>query len=88
MPYSLVVDPDCEEEIARLTRKNSTLKEALEKKTRQILANPHAFKPLKKPLQGRYRVHVLSCFVLIYEILEEDKAVLLLQFSHHDEAYR
>jgi mRNA-degrading endonuclease RelE of RelBE toxin-antitoxin system len=32
-------------------------------------------------------VHILNCFVLIYEVLEKGKTVRLLRFSHHDDAY-
>jgi mRNA-degrading endonuclease RelE of RelBE toxin-antitoxin system len=85
--YELEFSPSCRESISKKCRKDKALEEALWKKISQILENPRAFKPLRAPLEGRWRVHVGS-FVLIYKIAEEKKTVWLLKFSHHDEAYR
>jgi YafQ family addiction module toxin component len=87
MPYSLELSVDCRKEIRKLCKKNKTLETALKKKIELILEKPHHFKPLRKPLQNKRKVHVLNCFVLIYEIVEESKIVRLLRFSHHDDAY-
>ncbi|MFH0884300.1 MAG: type II toxin-antitoxin system RelE/ParE family toxin [Candidatus Micrarchaeota archaeon] len=87
MVYSLELSVDCKKEIAKLCRKNPVLEEALRKKIIQILEMPNHFKPLRKPLQNKRRVHVMNCFVLIYEVIEETKTVRLLCFSHHDDAY-
>jgi mRNA-degrading endonuclease RelE of RelBE toxin-antitoxin system len=53
----------------------------------QILEDPYRFKPLRAPLQNQRSVHVMGCFVLVYEIVETGKTVRLLRFRHHDEAY-
>ena len=87
MPYSLEVLPSCKKEIDSLCGKNNVLREALHKKIKQVLENPRHFKPLRKPLQNRRRVHVLKSFVLIYELNEKEKIVTLAGFSHHDDAY-
>ena len=87
MPYELLISDVCEESIYKLCRKNSTLNDALSKKIKQILEDPYRFKPLKKPLNNRRRVHIMKSFVLSYDIIEETKMVRLLKFSHHDDAY-
>lgn len=87
MPYALEYCPECKKEVKKLCRNNGPLREALEKKVGQILSAPYHFKPLKKPLHNQRRVHILNCFVLTYEILEGQKSVRLLKFSHHDKAY-
>ncbi len=87
MAYNLEVGEDCRREIQKACRKNKTLEGALRKKISQILGAPHHFKPLKAPLQNKRRVHIMNCFVLIYEVVEETKSVRLLRFSHHDDAY-
>jgi mRNA-degrading endonuclease RelE of RelBE toxin-antitoxin system len=87
MIYSLEYSLECKKEVKRLCKNNRPLREALEKKVVQVLEAPYHFKPLKKPLQNQRRVHILNCFVLAYEILEKQKAVRLLKFSHHDKAY-
>jgi YafQ family addiction module toxin component len=87
MPYNLELSEACRSEIQKLCHRNTTLEVALKKKISQILEMPYHFKPLRKPLQNKRRVHVLNRFVLIYEIVEETKSVRLLKFSHHDDAY-
>ncbi|NYZ61065.1 type II toxin-antitoxin system RelE/ParE family toxin [Candidatus Micrarchaeota archaeon] len=86
MAYELDISDVCEEAIRKHGKKNAELKTALEKKIRQILENPHHFKPLRNPLQNKRRVQ-LGSFVLIYEIEEQTRTVKLLKFSHHDDAY-
>lgn len=87
MQYSLEVSQSCKKEIKKLCKKNKNLETALRKKLNQILETPYHFKPLKKPLQNCRRVHVLNCFVLIYEVIPERQSVKLLKFCHHDNAY-
>jgi YafQ family addiction module toxin component len=87
MAYLLEFSEDCRDDVKKLCKKNTILETALRKKITQILEVPYHFKPLCKPLHNKRRVHVLGCFVLIYEIIEENKTVRLLRFSHHDDAY-
>ena len=85
--YNLEYAESCKDYLKKATRKNTELRKALERQIAKILANPKQGKPLRAPLEGKWRVHVLSSFVLTYEILEETKTVLLKSFKHHDEAY-
>lgn len=66
-------------------------KENLKKKINQIAEilefNPNHFKPLKKPMQGYYRVHVNNSFVLIFTIDHKSKTVDFIRYAPHDEAY-
>lgn len=87
LPYALVVHRACAEEIRKRARKNPVMQEALDKKIAQVLENPGRFKPLCAPLQNKKRVHIAGSFVLIYEIDEPNKTVVLLAFRHHDDAY-
>ncbi|MEI6154249.1 MAG: type II toxin-antitoxin system RelE/ParE family toxin [Deltaproteobacteria bacterium] len=72
------------------------IKEGLDKKFKKLrkkdpellLTNLLHFKPLKKPLQNKRRVHIGGSFVLIYEIDEKGKMVTLLEFDHHDNIYK
>jgi len=54
---------------------------------KEILKDPYRFKPLKKPMQNKRRVHVGGPFVLLYEVNEENKFVTLVDFDHHDKIY-
>jgi len=87
MEYSIGLVPSCKKAINKLCTKNTKLKATLKKKIMRIQANPYHFKPLRKPMQNMRRAHILNCFVLTYEIVEEQKVVRLLKFSHHDDAY-
>jgi len=60
----------------------------IDKKVQKILDNPYRFKPLRKPLQNKRRVHVGGSFVLIYEINKDEKIVTLLDLDHHDNIYK
>lgn len=84
--HSVEAEASCDEAIRKKCRKNKPLQDALASKITQMRTNPYMFKPLRAPLEGKRRVHV-GPFVLVYKIFEERKAVRLLDFSHHDEAY-
>ncbi len=84
--YELEIEGSCEASVRKKCKKDVVLQEALSKKIKQILANPHVFKPLRAPLANTRGVHVGS-FVLIYDVDERRKVVRLLKFAHHDEAY-
>ena len=53
-----------------------------------ILAEPHRYKPLRKPLQNKRRVHIGGSYVLVYEVNEGKKVVTLMDFDHHDNIYK
>ena len=59
----------------------------LDRKVQDILVDPYRFKPLRKPMENKRRVHVGGSFVLVYEVDEKEKLVTLLDFDHHDNVY-
>ena len=85
--YNLEVEEEVFKAFKKLAKKDRKHLEALNKKIEQILNDPFQFKPLKHPLEGLRRVHVGS-FVLIYEVLENQKTVRVLKYKHHDQAYQ
>lgn len=87
LTYALLISDDCQDQIRKHCKKNSVLEQAISKKVNQILSDSYHFKPLRAPLSNKRRVHILGCFVLIYEIEENSKSVILLRFAHHDDAY-
>jgi len=84
--YSLEIEEEVFRAFKKLTKKDRKHLDAINKKIEQILNDPFQFKPLKHPLDGLRRVHVGS-FVLIYEVLENQKTVRVLKYKHHDQAY-
>jgi YafQ family addiction module toxin component len=85
--YNLEIEEEVFRTFKKLTKKDRKQIEAINKKIEQILNDPFQFKQLKHPLDGLRRVHVGS-FVLIYEVLEDQKTVRVLKYKHHDQAYQ
>jgi len=85
--YSLVVKEGLDRTFARMAKEDRNRLDAVAKKVAEILEDPYRFKPLRGPMQGKRRVHV-GPFVLVYEINEGRKVVILLDFEHHDTVYR
>jgi len=85
--YALEVKEGVDRAFHRMAKKDRIRLEAVEKKVQEILEDPHRSKPLRVPMEGKRRAHV-GPFVLVYEIDEERKVVILLDFEHHDAVYR
>lgn len=85
--YQLAIKDGLDKKFKKLQQKNKDLLQLVYRKVQDILIAPHRFKPLKKPLQNRRRVHVGGSFVLVYEVNEQEKLVTLLDFDHHDNTY-
>lgn len=85
--YQLAIKEDLDKKFKKLQQKNKELLRLINRKVQDILVDPHRFKPLRKPLQNKRRVHVGGVFVLVYEVDEEEKLVTLLDFDHHDNIY-
>ena len=85
--YSLEVVESVDKTFRKLRKKDSAQFDCLTKKVKEILENPHQFKPLKSPMQRMRRVHIGS-FVLVYDIDEARKVVTLRRYEHHDSVYK
>lgn len=87
MTYELQISDHLDKLFSKLSKKNKKQLEAVFKKVKQILKDPYHFKPLRGDMHGLRRVHIDKSFVLVYEILEKEKVVRLLDFEHHDKVY-
>ncbi len=85
--YSIEVRKEVERILKKLSKKDKVSSIYISKKIKQIQENPYQFKPLKKPLQGFWRVHIGS-YVLVYSINETKKIVTIERYKHHDEVYK
>ncbi len=85
--YALDVKEGVDRTFRRMAKKDRKRLESVERKVTEILEDPYRFKRLRTPMQEKRRVHI-GPFVLVYEIDEERKAVVLLDFEHHDTVYR
>jgi YafQ family addiction module toxin component len=85
--YRLEVAKDVDKRFSKLAAKDPELLRHVHKKIEEIRQFPYHFKPLKRPLQNKRRVHVGGSFVLMYDVDEALKTVRVLAFEHHDDAY-
>jgi YafQ family addiction module toxin component len=86
--YDLYIKPEADKIFQKLSRKNPTQLEIINKKLTEIRQNPnHSYKFLRKPLQGFNRVHIDAHFVLIFKIDHDKKMVDVYYFDHHDNVY-
>ena len=86
--YKLAIKENLDRKFKKLKKKDRELLVLIDRKVQEILDNPYRFKPLRKPLQNKRRVHVGGAFVLIYEINKDEKIVTLLDLDHHDNIYK
>ena len=87
MSYEIEISEKLQKLFNKIKKKDRLQAKILKRKIREILENPYRFKPLKGDMAGIRRVHIRH-FVLIYEILEKEKLVRLLDYDHHDNIYR
>ena len=86
--YKLAVKESLDKKFKTLQKIDEGMLRLIDRKVQDILEEPHRYKPLRKPLQNKRRVHVGGSFVLVYEINEKEKSVTLLDFDHHDNIYK
>jgi len=86
--YKLAIKENLDRKFKKLKKKDREMLVLIDRKVQEILDNPYRFKPLRKPLQNKRRVHIGRSFVLIYEVNEDEKIVTLLDFDHHDNIYK
>ncbi len=67
--------------------KDVVLQKRLRNKTEEILENPYHYKPLRNVFKNKRRAHIGS-FVLLFEVIEDEKKVVFLAFQHHDLIYK
>ncbi|MBF0495328.1 MAG: type II toxin-antitoxin system RelE/ParE family toxin [Deltaproteobacteria bacterium] len=83
--YSLDFTNDYLSDLKKLKNHHQLL-DRLEAKVKEIRGDPHHYKTLRNVMKGKCRVQIDS-FVLVFEIVESEKTVVLHRFRYHDEAY-
>ena len=86
--YRLAIKEELDKKFKKLQKKDKEMLRLIGRKVQDILEDPYRFKPLRKPLENKRRVHIGGSFVLIYEISEKEKRVTLFDFDHHDNVYK
>ena len=86
MSYELEISEHLQKIFEKIKKKDWLQAHILKKRIKDILIDPHKFKPLTANMAGQWRVHIRH-YVLTYEILENEKIVRLLDYDHHDNIY-
>jgi addiction module RelE/StbE family toxin len=84
MQYKVGRTQEFVDQFRKLTRKDKTLKERLDKKIRQIRENPYLGDPKTYNLKYTRGTHVNS-YVIVYMIICD--TILFLYVAHHDVVY-
>jgi YafQ family addiction module toxin component len=87
MPFGLEATKTFEREYRKLSQKNHELKKEVESKLARLVEDPFIFEPLRHPLQGFRRTHIMKSHVLLYAVNEEQNSVLLVKLEPHDKVY-
>ena len=88
LQYKLEIGKHVDKIFEKIAKKDPAQEKAVKNKIKQILEDPFRFKPLKKPMHGKRRVHTYGPFVLIYSITEKRKIVTIDDYDHHDKIYK
>jgi len=86
--YDLDIKEEADKILRRLAKKNPKQALIIDKKIKEIRADPVGYKFLRKPLQGFNRVHIDSHFVLIFKIDPQRKLITVYYYDHHDAVYK
>ncbi len=85
--YKLLLVEKVEKTFSKLQKKDNVKYEQIMQKLEQLLNNPYAGKPLRNLMKGKWRVHIGE-HVLIYEINQNEMLVKVIEYEHHDSAYK
>ncbi|MCD4766495.1 MAG: type II toxin-antitoxin system RelE/ParE family toxin [Methanosarcinales archaeon] len=87
MTYKIIAHPRVQKELQKLFKRDKVRYSHVKKRLEILSDNPKIGKPLRNILKGKRRIHIGS-FVIIYEFNKENNSIILLDFEHHDNAYR
>ncbi|MBC2701720.1 MAG: type II toxin-antitoxin system RelE/ParE family toxin [ANME-2 cluster archaeon] len=87
MTYKIIAHPRVQKELQKLFKRDKVRYSHVKKRLEILSDNPEIGKPLRNILKGKRRIHIGS-FVIIYEFNKENNNIILLDFEHHDNAYR
>lgn len=87
--YHLDIKPEADKIFEKLSKKNPTQLQIIDKKIGEIRKKPHhEYKFLRKPLQTFNRVHIDKHFVLIFKLDHQNEIVDIYYYNHHDKVYK
>ncbi|MCD4841832.1 MAG: type II toxin-antitoxin system RelE/ParE family toxin [Methanosarcinales archaeon] len=87
MTYKIIAHPRVQKELQKLFKRDKVRYSHVKKRLEILSDNPEIGKHLRNILKGKRRIHIGS-IVIIYEFNKENNSIILLDFEHHDNAYR
>jgi YafQ family addiction module toxin component len=88
LAYSLRIKSNLIKAFEKIAKRDPVQYEAIQRKIKQILLDPHHYKPLSGTMKNKFRVHIMGSFVLVFAIIENEQAVELWDYDHHDAIYQ
>ncbi len=58
MSYKLEVKESLDKKLKKLSKEDKEMLRLIYRKVQDILEDPHRFKPLRRPMQNKRRVHI------------------------------
>ena len=89
--YNICIKPTFKKKVKKIKgvkEKENIINKMDEIKQTVSSNNEGHYKNLKKPLQKFKRVHVNTCFVMIFEIDSEKRIITFYNYEHHDNIYK
>jgi len=88
MIWKFDLSDELKKKLKKLMKKDKVLYEATYDKINEIITgNPERYKPLRKDLKNKKRVHVIRPFVLVFEPFKKEGKVKFYDLDHHDVIY-
>ena len=85
--YEYDIEDGLKRTLGKLYKKNMHTYERIMNKMQDILEEPNRYKHLRHDKKGECRVHIGS-YVLTFEINENKRLVVFLDYDHHDKIYK
>ena len=70
------------------SRIDTKIAESIIARIDSLQQDPHSGKPLKGPLEGKYRLTVRRHYRVVYRIDEQEKLVIVEKIGHRSKAYK
>jgi mRNA-degrading endonuclease RelE of RelBE toxin-antitoxin system len=86
MNYTVVTDPNVEAIFRKMWQKDSARFGRTGKKLRELAETRRSEKPLSETVEGILALHI-GHYILMYRIDRKNQNIILVDYSHHDEAY-
>ena len=90
--FNVDITEEFEETLKKITKKNSALAVAINRKIKEILSRDKtsidSYKNLRYDLKEFKRVHITWNIIMIFRVNLDENKILFVAIKHRDEAYK